>query len=146
MPNDLIEPATIRSSIDVEALWSRTVGTGGPGNNGDSSGRSLWLGLLDADSRVLPTLVPFDDFPAVPDRSLLRNLRKIVESLVGTSGIASILLLISRPGSAEMTSQDRLWARLLTEQIGSRYSNWPVHLATKGRIQAFAPDDLIKAA
>jgi hypothetical protein len=136
MPSDLIKPTTIRNCVDVEELWSHIVGS-------DSGGRSLWLGFLDADSTVLPTLVPFDDFPAVPDRPLLRNLGSIVESLVGTSGIASIVVLISRPGSAAMTVQDRRCAGLLHNAIGNRYSNWPIHLATPGRIQAFAPDDLI---
>ena len=138
MTSDLIEPTTIRNCVDVEELWSHIVGS-------KSGGRSLWLGFLDADSTVLPTLVPFDDFPALPDRPLLRNLCSIVEDLIGTNGIASIVLLISRPGSAHMTVQDRRCAGLLHDAMASRYSNWPIHLATPGRIQAFAPDDLAVA-
>jgi hypothetical protein len=130
----------IHSSADLEGLWSSLLGSDG------FSGRSLWLALLDSNSRVQPTLVPFDDFPVVPDREMLRNLRGIIDGIVGTMGIASVLLLIARPGSDAMTSQDRLWAALLHTEIGLRYSYWPIHLATRGRIQAFAPDDLIAAA
>ena len=140
MPSNLIEPTTIHGCVDLEELWSRVVGPG------EFAGRSLWLGFLDAESTVLPTLAPFDDFPAVPDRALLCNLRSIVDELVGTSGIASVVLLICRPGSDAMTVQDRRWAALLHDVIGSSYSDWPIHLATRGGVQVFAPDDLIVAA
>lgn len=140
MPSDLIEPITIRSCVDLEEHWLRVVGTSEFGR------RSLWLGFLDADSTVLPTLVPIADFPTLPDRLLLRNLRSIVDGVVGTNGVASIVLLICRPGSDVMTSQDRHWAALLHAEIASTFSEWPIHLATRGRTQVFAPDDLIAAA
>ncbi len=140
MPSDLTEPTTIHSCVDVEELWSRVVGAD------HFSRRSLWLAFLNADSAVLPTLVPFEDFPSAPDRLMLTNLCRIVEGLVGTSGIASIVLLVCRPGSDAMTVQDRRMAALLHDEIGSRFSDWPIHLATRGRIQVFAPDDLIAAA
>jgi hypothetical protein len=109
-------------------------------------GRSLWLAFLDRNFRVQPTFVPFDDFPVIPDRELLGNLRSIIDGVVGTMGIVSVLVLISRPGSSVMTVQDRRWGALIHTEIGLRYSYWPIHLATRGRIQVFAPDDLIAAA
>src|SRR3954447_9069183 len=47
-------------------------------------------------------------------------------------------------GPAGMTDADRRWARALLAGFRG-LTRWPVHLATRDRVQVFAPDDLIAA-
>jgi hypothetical protein len=42
-----------------------------------------------------------------------------------------------------MTDADRVWAVEIRERLARHLGPWPVHLATRNRIQVFAPDDLI---
>lgn len=115
----------------------------GPGGFGISS---LWLIFLDQDGRLQPVISPIDDIPSVPDRGLLRGVAGVVEDLIATGTVASVAMLLSRAGPSDMTPADREWARALRHELGSELCRWPIHLATHGRVQVFAPDDLIGAA
>ena len=123
----------IRTADDLEALWRSLMSEGG------FSRRSVWLLFLDADGRPTPALVPIDDIPQRPVPLFLDNLRHIARELVGTPDIASIAMLLSRPGRPTMTDEDRAWARAL--QDVSR--DWPPFLAFADSVQMFAPDDLL---
>jgi hypothetical protein len=125
----------IRNNQDLESLWRSLMGDGG------FSRRSVWLLFLGPDGRPTPTLVPIDDIPPRPVSQFQENLRYITRELVGTQDIASIAMLLSRPGPATMTDEDRAWARALHEISG----DWPPFLAVADSVQMFAPDDLIAA-
>lgn len=134
-------PGTIvRSHAELFAVWHGLMGGGG------FSCASLWHLFLDADDRLLPVLVPIDDLPAEPDLTMLRTLKAIVGDLVGNGYAASVAMLLSRPGPSSMCEQDRRWARGVRATFGNDLPVWPVHLATRGRLQVFAADDLVCAS
>lgn len=130
-PQDMI----VRTDTDLLALWQRLMGSGGFGR------RSIWMVFLDGDGRPQPVVAPIDDIPEQPDQRLLDALAKVIEGLIADGGVASVVLLLSRPGPQDMTGSDRRWARALAPLSPGR----PIHLATADRIQVFAPDDLIAA-
>ena len=140
MTNTQPTTTTLHSEADVLALWE----TLAAGVGFDQ--RSLSLVFLDADSRTLPTLVPFDGLPAMPDRRMIRSMSNIVHQLVSGGDAAAVVMLLSRPGPEGMTGGDRRWAAALRTGISADLMPWPVHLATRGRVQVFAPDDLIAAS
>jgi len=105
---------------------------------------TLWVIFLDGDVRLQPPIMPIEDLPALPDRRMVANLALALGHLHETGDFASAALLLSRPGPAQMTDADRQWARVLREEFAA-ISSWPVHLATRDRVQVFAPDDLIAA-
>jgi hypothetical protein len=123
----------IRNSDDLQELWRSLMGDGG------FSRRSVWLLFLDAAGRPSPVLVPIDDIPRRPVPIFLDNLRHIARELIGSQDVASMALLLSRPGSKTMSEEDRAWARALREVS----SQWPIFLAAADSIQIFAPDDLL---
>jgi hypothetical protein len=131
---------TISNKNDLSALWTRLMGPDGFGR------RTVWLAFLDRDNRTLPMVVPIDDVPAEPEPAGIRMLAELVGGVVGTGDAAFVVVLLSRDGSAAMTSADRRWATALSTGLGQHTSPWPVHLATRGRIQIVAPDDLVRAS
>lgn len=128
-PADLV----ITDSRDLLDLWRRLMGHGGFGQ------RTLWLVFLDVDGRVEPTVVPLDGVPVVPG-DFLAGLTSVLSELVRGGDVASVAMLLSRPGPAAMTNSDRRWAQALAP-----LTRWPVHLATRDHVQPFAPDDLVDA-
>jgi len=123
----------VRNAGDLQELWRSLMGDGG------FSRQSIWLLFLTADGRPSPVLVPIDDIPSRPVPLFLDNLRYIVGELVGTHDVASVAVLLSRPGHTTMTENDRAWARAL----GQVSSEWPTFLAVGDSVQMFAPDDVI---
>ena len=123
----------IRTTDDLQQLWRSLMGDYG------FSRRSVWLLFLDEGGRPSPVLVPIDDIPRRPIPLFVDNLRYISRELVGTHDVASVALLLSRPGHPRMTENDREWARAL-HQVSS---DWPTFLAVADSVQVFAPDDLI---
>jgi hypothetical protein len=123
----------VRTSTDLYELWQQLMGPGGFAH------RSVWLLFLDGDGHPEPVIVPIDDLPARPDRRLVQALSQIVAGLTDSGDVASVAMLLSRPGPRHMTGDDRVWARALAPVTPA----WPVHLATADRLQIFAPDDLL---
>jgi len=128
----------IRSAADLLATWQRLMGPGGFGRS------TLWLIFLDDDHRMQQVIMPIDDLPVLPDDRFIDNVALMLEQLRDAGEFASAAMLLARPGDAQMTDADRQWARGLRGKLAA-VSPWPVHLATRGRIQVFAPDDLIAA-
>jgi hypothetical protein len=122
----------VRTPLDLHRLWQAMMGEGG------FSRRSLWLTFFEADGLPVPHIVPIDDIPARPDGESLDGLTLITRQLVDDGSVASVAMLLSRPGSGAMHADDRAWARVLAP-----LSPWPVHLATSDLVQVFAPDDLL---
>jgi hypothetical protein len=113
----------------------------GPGEFGRSS---IWVVFLDADGVVQPVIVPIEDVPPEPDAVVVRNLARVIADAFDDGSGASVALLLSRGGPVGMTDADRRWARALVDGFRG-LTRWPVHLATRDRVQVFAPDDLIAA-
>lgn len=133
MTSQTPQDTLISSAADLQALWRSLMGDFG------FSRRSIWLLFLDAEGRPNPVLVPIDDIPRRPVPRFLDNLRYMARELVGSGEIASMAMLLSRPGRATMTDEDRVWARALHDVS----PDWPPFLGVADSVQMFAPDDLI---
>lgn len=112
------------------------MGTGGYGR------RSLWLIFLDADGDQLPIVMPIDDVPARPDLALLDNLGAILRQVCDADRhVASVAMLLSRPGSDSATAADWTWARELERVLArAKVPTWPLHLATGDLVQRLTLD------
>jgi len=133
------EPFTfIRSDADLYAAWQGLMGEGGFAQS------TLWLVFIDDQDRMQPLVMPIEPLPPEPDGRFVANLTRIVGDLHDTGELASVAVLLSRPGPPEMAAADRRWARALRDGLAG-LSPWPVHLATRDRLVVFAPDDLIAA-
>jgi len=104
---------------------------------------ALWLVFIEHDRRVAPVVVPIEDIPDEPDDETLAQVAVFVARAREELGVASVPMLLSRPGSGEMTAADRRWAKALTAAFRDQPRQWPIHLATHQRVQVFAPDDLV---
>jgi hypothetical protein len=126
MSTDLNE-IVIHTAIDLERMWQLIMSRQKPGP------RSLWLVLLDEESRPRPVVVPVDDIPGAPG-SMASGLADV---LSGLRSLGDPVLLLSRPGADGITEADRQWGRVLAP-----LTRWPVQLHTRGGVRIVAPDDL----
>ena len=100
--------------------------------------RSLWLTWLDDDGLMLPVVVPVDDIPAVPARTLLSGLLDLhtavaEQHLAGDDG--HLAMALCRPGRPEVTENDDEWAEALQLALGDRIDGtWSLHLAAAGHV------------
>ena len=129
----------IDTNDDLLSLWQNMMGSCGFGI------RSLWHVFVAEDGSMLPTVVPIEELPVEPDVAVLRNLAHAFNTVAVDEHGATVAALLSRPGPQQMSATDRRWARAVRESYGPRLSPWPMHLATRDRVQVFAPDDLIAA-
>ncbi|MFD1825156.1 MULTISPECIES: hypothetical protein [Mumia] len=111
------------------------------------SRRALWLACVDVDRRMVPPLVKIDECPTSPDPAGVRQLLAQARSLVDDGAPdGSLAVLLTRPGRAGITEDDRAWARALLD--AGRFVRLPLevlHLATDEALVALAPDDLAHA-
>lgn len=107
--------------------------------------RSLWLIFLDADGHQSDLIVPIDDIPILPDNRDVAAIADLVGRVREEVGVAQVPMLLSRPGPRDITEGDRRWAAALSAAVRDLHPRWPIHLATRDRVQVFAPDDLIAA-
>jgi len=105
---------------DLGLLWRAVLrGDGGP------AGRRLWVVMFDTDGTPAPVVVPVDDLPAFPGVEEVEEvdaLRRMLDDLP----VASLALLLSRPGLPSEQDGDRAWA----DALAPLSPEWPVHLAT----------------
>lgn len=139
LPADQMPP--IHSPQDMHRHWRALMGELG------FSQRLLWFGFLTADGWMAPQLHQVDDLPPQPIAPLADNLiaicRRVLDEVFDPAG--SVAFLLSRPGSAEMTDDDRAWARALaTAATHGDVRLQPIHLATDEAVRVFAADDLIQ--
>jgi hypothetical protein len=129
----------IRTTTELLAAWRDLMGPGGFGT------ASIWMIFLDGDDRLLPCIQAIDDRPVEPEEHVVRNLADVLADVLAEGEASSVALLLSRPGAPGMTESDRRWARALHDALQGPLARWPLHLATRNRVQVVAPDDLIAA-
>lgn len=111
LPIPPIDTATdpIHSPADLRERWRALMGPLGFGE------RSLWLGFVGADRRMIKTLtqVPVG---RTPDRALVLDLVLALSDLLAQSDESTtVAMLLSRPGRDRPGAADRRWAQVLTE-------------------------------
>jgi len=126
---------TIRSETDLRELWQQLLGSA------DFCRHTVWLILLDERGQVQPLLLPIDDVPSAPDPKILRSLSRVLDGMVDGRVADSVALLMSRPGTAELTENDWSWVRGLARVLRPEISPWPLHLATHDGISCLPSGD-----
>lgn len=110
------------------------------------SERLLWMQFFGPDGRMTPVLSQIADLPQAPDVQLVDNLMMICRRLCDDLAGGSVAMLLSRPGPAGITAQERLWARRLTEAAAAaEVALWPVHVANDHVLVVVPPDELVAA-
>jgi len=100
--------------------------------------RSLWLMWLDDDGLMLPVVVPVDDVPPVPDRTMLSGLMHLHDTVAEErlNGGGHLAMALCRPGHPAITADDGEWAEALDHLLGDGRidAGWSLHLAAGGTV------------
>jgi hypothetical protein len=131
----------IRTQTDLHEHWRALMGPLG------FSDRSLWVAFLAPDGVSEALLTKIEGIPPQPDRQILNNLMAVLQRVLDDVPGAGVAFLVSRPGPAHITEDDRAWGRdLTTAARGALLPCRPVHLATDEAIRVLAMDDLTDPA
>ena len=116
---------TIRTQQDLEEAWRYLMSPLG------FSGASIWFLLIDADGQPFPHLTQIEETDGPPTTAELAGLADVVSELRDDFAPGGrVAFLLSRPGRAAVTDDDRHRARALYD-VG-RLADVPVevvHLA-----------------
>lgn len=83
--------------------------------------RSIWLLFVSASGVQLPVLVPIDGVPERPDLTSARSLCWIIAEALRTNVPGGhALVVLTRPGAAEVDEADRAWAATLHRAAADR--------------------------
>jgi hypothetical protein len=104
--------------------------------------RRLWVMFVDGDQRQAPVMMPIDDIPPRPDRTV-EGLRAVlagfVPDLATDTGPGSVVFVLERLGDERVTSVDRAWVEALTKTCGD------VRVAARG-VYRSTPDGVRRLA
>jgi hypothetical protein len=84
--------------------------------------RRLWVMFVDGDRRQAPVMMPIDDHPLRPDRTvdgLGAVLAGFVPDLATDAGSGAVVFVLERLGDERVTSDDRAWVQALSGMCGS---------------------------
>ncbi len=127
----------VRTQADLWRHWRALMGPLG------FTERLLWILFIDADGYVAPTVQQVAELPRVPEPDMVDSLMWILREVCADLGPGSAALLLSRPGRAGITSDERVWAQRLADVAAvAGVRLWPVHLANDQRLVPVTPDDL----
>jgi hypothetical protein len=104
--------------------------------------RRLWVMFVDGDQRQAPVMMPIDDIPPRPDRTvegLGAVLAGFVPDLATDTGPGSVVFVLERLGDERVTSADRAWVQALTKACGD------VRVAARG-VYRSTPDGVRRLA
>jgi hypothetical protein len=121
----------IRSAADLTRRWAELLDPPIFGT------RSLWLGWLGDDGRMLSLVVPVDDVPPVPDSRMVSGLLDLHEAVVAEHlrGEGHLAMALCRPGRPEITEDDDEWIEVLSSILDDQIDGtWSLHLAAAGRV------------
>jgi len=78
------------------------------------SNRTLWLFFVDSEGGQANLVVPIDDVPERPAAAMIGNVCYIAsEALTQCEPGGSVVITLSRPGTARLTESDRHFLRAL---------------------------------
>lgn len=104
--------------------------------------RTLWVMFLDRDDKPVPTVLPIDGIPDLPDEEASRmahNLSKIGQDMAPGG---AVVLMLERPGVMRRAAADDAWHSMLRRELtaaGMRVR--AMFLAAGGQVETFALDD-----
>ncbi|GAB2981690.1 hypothetical protein [Nocardioides montaniterrae] len=101
--------ATLANDADLSRMWRRLIRPLG------WRVHQMYLMFVDEDRHVLPHVVEVHDMPAGVSRRDARQFTRSFAHLVGAEGLASLAILLARPGTGGLTDLDRATCRHLYE-------------------------------
>jgi hypothetical protein len=127
----------IRSQAELLDAWRRLIRPLG------FHRRSLWLLMIDRDSRPIPAMTEITDLPDAPDEDTTGGVGHLLGHLVPEGDAGRWALLLSRPGAHSTDESDRLWVGALYDTL--RQHGVPhdvIHLATDVEIRPVPLDEV----
>jgi hypothetical protein len=76
--------------------------------------RQLWLMFLDENDRQIPLLTEFE-IPKRPRAESAEVLTSLLSRLADRTGASRVAVTLERPGSDEVSDDDRRWLRVVAE-------------------------------
>jgi sugar phosphate isomerase/epimerase len=109
---------------------------------GRAQGRQLWLMFLDDAQVQLPLLIPMADVPVAPPPDDLPRWASLIENTAEAAGAASVVLVLERYASEQLTDADRSWARQLRDACAlAAVPMRAIVLSHRRGARLLAPDD-----
>lgn len=71
--------------------------------------RQLWLLLFDGDDVQMPAMIPIGDLPLHQGGADGEGIGELLTTLDREFGVASYVFVLERPGSPDLTGDDRAW-------------------------------------
>jgi hypothetical protein len=134
----------IRDLDDLTEAWRFVDGGHG------YSAPQLFALLIDADGRVLPTIIQMydEELDSAPDDPLLEMfVDRLGETLDVHAPGGAVAIMKARPGSSEMNSLDRRWCRALHGHLhAASFASKPLFFATDTSLAVVPPDVLVAAS
>lgn len=136
-----IEPVTPEEPLRTDAdllRWARFI------NHGvHPRVRTLWVLLLDEEDVPLPTVIPVEGIPDLPDAEGTVGIAEALGSLLaGSAPEGCVVLLLERPGPAQRTQADHAWHTMLRWAMAeAEVRVRAAFLAAEGVVLPFALDD-----
>ena len=125
-----------RIPLSTDALIQQRVAT----LIGKAIRRQLWVMFLDENDVQLPVLMPIDGVPTQPEGN--ERLPEILRQLVDSVGAHSVILVLERYASQELTGSDIAWARALHKAAeGADIGLRAILLSHRGGVRWVAQDD-----
>lgn len=105
--------------------------------------RQLWLLLLDADDVQMPAMIPIGDLPLRQGDADGEGVGELLTTLDREFGVASYVFVLERPGSPDLTDDDRTWlAHVLTLGDGRPFAVRAAYLCHDDGVTQFQREDV----
>ena len=101
----------LTTDIDIQQRISRLIGV--------AVRRQLWILFLDHSNIQLPMMIAIDDHPMRPDATVA-DLAERVEHTLIDAGARSVIVVIERFASSDLTAADTAWATAIHDEFDAQ--------------------------
>jgi hypothetical protein len=110
-------PSTpVSSDVELTERWCTLLSLDGP-----PARRSLFLAWLRTDGTMVPVLIPVEDVPLEPDRTVLASLVGLHATVAGSEGVElHLAMLLERRGPAGLSPDDHAWCSAIESVVRDR--------------------------
>lgn len=96
------------TDIDIQQRVSKLIGV--------ALRRQLWILFLDDSNVQLPMMVAIDDHPIRPDVTVASLAERVERTLIDEGG-RSVIVVIERFASSDLTAADTSWAAAIHDEL-----------------------------
>ena len=104
--------------------------------------RTLWVMFLDAQDTPVPTILPIEEIPDLPDEEVPRMAHNLAKMGQDMAPGGAMVLMLERPGARHRAAADDAWHSVLRRELvaaGMRVR--AMFLAAGGQVETFTLDD-----